>query len=363
MTHRRALATLVVSIALTMSAVPARAQAWLPPQGEGTVSILFSDMLSNTHFFGTEPVDAGRIRSESMVLDVTYGVTDRIAFSAAIPLVASEYTGNSSSPFAVPHPQPLYPGVNPLDNGRYHTVLQDFRFSARYNLVKKRGFALTPFVGSIVPSHDYEIFAHAAAGRHLEELQFGVSAAKVFESVLPGVFVQANYSYGIVQHVLDISHNRSMLSAEAGYFVTPRVRVIGLSSGQITHGGIDASAGLCDGWRRRRLRDEREDRSVRLARACACGGAAQFPSDRPQRDGRVDVELLHAARKRSGDREHRRVAGPMRLRERHEVEPCGMSLRSWDGSWCYLPVRSSRRSMPPRPRRTPSGRSKRRRES
>jgi hypothetical protein len=244
MTPRRVLATLAVPIALAMSARPVRAQAWLPPQGDGTVSVLFSDVLSNNHFFGTQPVDAGRVRSESMIVDVTYGVTDRIAISATIPLVASEYTGNSFSPFAIPHPQPLYPGVNPLDNGSYHAVLQDFRFSARYNVVKKRGFALTPFVGSIVPSHDYTIFAHAAAGRNLNELQFGVSAAKVFESVLPGVFVQASYSYGIVQQVLDISHNRSMLSAEAGYFVTPRVRVIGLSSGQITHGGIDASPEL-----------------------------------------------------------------------------------------------------------------------
>ncbi len=244
MTPRRTLATLTVPIALAASAGPARAQAWLPPQGEGTVSILFSDVLVNNHFFGTQPVDAGRIRSESMVVDATYGVTDRIAISAAIPLVASEYTGNSASPFAVPHPQPLYPGVNPLDNGSYHAVLQDFRFGARYNLVKTRGFALTPFVGSIVPSHGYEVFAHAAAGRDLKEVQFGASAAKVFESVLPGVFVQATYAYGIVQQVLDISHNRSMLSAEAGYFVTPQLRVIGLSSGQVTHGGIDASANL-----------------------------------------------------------------------------------------------------------------------
>lgn len=244
MTLRSALATLAVPVALAMSAVPARAQAWLPPQGEGTVSILFSDVLANNHFFGTQPVDAGRVRSESMVVDVTYGVTDRLAISAAIPLVASEYTGNSSSPFAVPHPQPLYPGVNPLDDGSYHAVLQDFRLSARYNVVKKRGFALTPFVGSIVPSHDYAIFAHAAAGRHLNELQFGVSAAKLFESVLPGVFVQASYSYGVVQQVLELSHNRSMWSAEAGYFVTPKLRLIGLSSGQMTHGGIDASAEL-----------------------------------------------------------------------------------------------------------------------
>jgi len=240
MTPRSVLATLTVPVALAMSAVPARAQAWLPPRGEGTVSILFSDVLVNTHFFGTQPFDGGRIRSESVLVDATYGVTDRFAFSVALPFVASEYTGNNSSPYAIPHPQPLYPGVNPLDNGSYHTVVQDFRFGARYTLVKKRGFALTPFVGSLVPSHGYDTFAHAAAGRDLNELQFGVSAAKVFEA-LPGVFVQASYSYGIVQRVIDISHNRSMVSAEAGYFVTPRVRVIGLGSGQITHGGVDAT--------------------------------------------------------------------------------------------------------------------------
>ncbi len=243
MTPRSVLATFAVSIVLSMSAVPAGAQAWLPAQGEGTVSVLFSDVQANNHFFGTEPVDAGRVHSKSMVFDVTYGLTDRFAFSVAIPLVASEYTGNTSSPFAVPHPQPLYPGVNPLDDGSYHAVWQDFRFNARYNVVKKRGFALTPFVGSIVPSHAYEIFAHAAAGRDLNELQFGVAAAKVFESV-PGLFVQATYSYGIVQQVLDIAHNRSSLGAEVGYFVTPKARVIGLASGQITHGGIDATPEL-----------------------------------------------------------------------------------------------------------------------
>jgi len=241
MRARSAFATLAVPIALAVSAVPVRAQAWLPPQGEGTVSILFSDVLSTTHFFGTQPADAGRIRAESVVVDLTYGVTDRFAFSVALPFVTSQYTGNSSSPFAIPHPQPLFPTVNPLDDGSYHTVVQDFRFGARYNLVKKRGFALAPFVGSVIRSHNYDVFAHAAAGRNLNELQFGVSAAKVFESALPGVFLQASYSYGIVQQVLDISHNRSMVSAEAGYFVTPKFRVIALSSGQVTHGGIDAS--------------------------------------------------------------------------------------------------------------------------
>jgi hypothetical protein len=244
MTFRGALATLTVPVALAFSVTPAHAQAWLPPQGEGSVSFLFSDALVNNHFFGTQVVDAGRIRSETIVGDVTYGVTDRIAINASIPVVSSKYTGDSLSPFAAPHPQPLYPGVNPLDDGRYHAELQDFHFGLRYNLVKQRGFALTPFVGSIVPSHDYEIFAHAAPGRNLNELQVGASVAKVFDARLPGVFVQASYSYGIVQQVLDISHNRSMLSAELGYFATPKVRLLALSAGQVTHGGIDASPEL-----------------------------------------------------------------------------------------------------------------------
>jgi hypothetical protein len=244
MTFRSALVTFSVPIALALSTAPARAQAWLPPQGEGSVSFLFSDILAKNHFFGTQAVDAGRVRSETILADVTYGLTDRVAITASIPVVASKYTGNNISPFAAPHPQPLYPGVNPLDDGSYHAEWQDFRFGLRYNLLKRRGFALTPFVGSIVPSHGYEIFAHAAPGRDLNELQIGASAAKVFEAGLPGVFVQASYSYGIVQQVLDISHNRSMLNAEIGYFVTPKVRVIGLSGGQITHGGIDQSPAL-----------------------------------------------------------------------------------------------------------------------
>ena len=126
MTFRSALATLTVAVALAFSVTPAHAQAWLPPQGEGSVSFLFSDVLVNNHFFGTQPVDAGRIRSETIVGDVTYGVTDRIAINLSIPVVSSKFTGDSLSPFAAPHPQPLYPGVNPLDDGRYHGEVDHF---------------------------------------------------------------------------------------------------------------------------------------------------------------------------------------------------------------------------------------------
>jgi hypothetical protein len=229
----RIAAAALVPLIMTVSAPPARAQAWLPPQGEGTVSVLFSDVFAKYHYLPTTPLDFGHIRTETLLVDVTYGLTDKVAVTVGIPWVASKYTG------AFPHPLADLTGVTPLDDGGYHQTFQDFRFDVRYNVTKK-GLVLTPFIGSIVPSHDYTYFAHTAPGRDLNELQLGVSAARMLDALVPGLFLQGSYLYGVTEKVLDIPHNRSNMSLEVGYFVTPRVRLLGLSTGQLTHGGVDA---------------------------------------------------------------------------------------------------------------------------
>jgi hypothetical protein len=235
-----ALTTVVVATIVAACASPARAQAYLPAKGEGSVSFVFQDMGVTYHFLPTTSVDRGSIRGETFLVDVTYGLTDKLAVSFGIPWVASKYTG------ATPHPLvdssgeiPVLYGANPIDNGTYHGTFQDFRFDIRYNLLTKKGLALTPFVGSITPSHDYTYFAHAAPGRHLNELQVGLSVAKLLDNFVPGLFVQGRYGYGFTQQILDISHNRSVMDVEVGYFLTPRLRLMGLSTGQLTHGGVD----------------------------------------------------------------------------------------------------------------------------
>jgi hypothetical protein len=248
MTVRTAFAAFAVPVALVVSAAPARAQAYVPEQGEGTVSVLYQNTFVTKHYLTTTAYDAGQIRSHTMLVDLTYGLTDKVALSVSIPWVASKWTGSgivdpANYIVAVPHPLPLAGPVT-LDDGAYHDTFQDFRFGLRYNLVKARGFALTPFVGSILPSHAYTTFAHAAPGRDLRELNIGVSAARMLDSWVPGLFVQASYSYGFTQQVLDIAHNRSIVDVEAGYFVTPKLRLIGLGSGQITHGGIDVTVDI-----------------------------------------------------------------------------------------------------------------------
>jgi hypothetical protein len=211
---------------LVWPAAPAAAQAFLPSQGEGTVSVLYQNTLVDRHLLSDgSRLDAGQIKADGVFVDVTYGVTDKAAISVNVPFLSAKYTGTR------PH------AGSPLDDGRYHSALQDFRVDLRYKL-GTGSFAITPFVGTILPSHDYQYYGHGAVGRNLKELQIGVAAARVLDPLIPGAFVQARYAYGFEEKLLDVSHNRSVMDVEVGYFVNPRLRLFTLATGQITHGGI-----------------------------------------------------------------------------------------------------------------------------
>jgi len=240
MTSRTALMLVTVPVVLAASSSIAGAQAWLPARGDGAVSIVYQDLFDKYHQTpGIGKVDNGPTTSRSMLVDVTYGLTDKIAISFGIPWVAAKYVGPSPHPLAdLSGPTPRFYGATPLDDGTYHGTFQDLRFDIRYNLTKK-GMVLTPFVGTSTPSHEYVTLAHAAPGQRLKQLQIGVSGAKILDNVVPGLFVQGRYAYGFTEKALDISHNRSNIDLEVGYFVTPKLRMMALGAGQLTHGGID----------------------------------------------------------------------------------------------------------------------------
>jgi hypothetical protein len=206
---------------------PASAQAFLPSQGEGSVSVLYQSTLVDRHLLSDgSRVDAGQVKANGVLLDFTYGLTDHAAISVNVPFLAAKYSGSK------PHPG------STLDDGSYHSALQDVRFDLRYKL-GTGSVAITPFIGTILPSHDYAYYGHGAVGRDLKELQVGVSAARVLDPLIPGAFLQARYAYGFAERVIDVSHNRSIIDAELGYFVNPRVRAFGIATTQITHGGIE----------------------------------------------------------------------------------------------------------------------------
>ena len=202
-------ASSVCGLALQAAAVPAvHAQAWVPPKGEGSVSILYQDLFVEDHLRanGTRE-DRGQVRSQGLLFDVTYGVTDRLALSLVVPAVRARYTGKA------PHP-------NRQDNGDVHRGFQDVRLGVRYNLVQGP-VTITPFVGANMPSHAYQTFAHAAFGRRVRELEVGVYVGRIVSPRLPNAFAQARYSYSFAERIVGIHHDRSTLDVELGYCLPP----------------------------------------------------------------------------------------------------------------------------------------------
>ncbi|HTH02743.1 MAG TPA: hypothetical protein VL882_20865 [Vicinamibacterales bacterium] len=225
--HGRVVGVISAAVSIVLGSIRVvSAQAWVPQQGEGSVSLAAQQLNVKKHLAGTIAKDAGHINTGVLLADVTYGLTDKFAVDLAIPFVVTKYSGTS------PHPNTT------IDDGTYHNSFTDFRMSVRYNLTRK-GAVITPYVGSVVPSHDYAYYGHAAFGEQLNELQVGTFVAKLFTSGVPGMFVSSRIAYGFVEKVQDLSHNRSMADLEAGYFVTPSFRAFGMINGQRTHGGVD----------------------------------------------------------------------------------------------------------------------------
>ena len=217
------------------NATDASAQAWLPPKGEGAVSVLYQNLFTREHFLaGGGRIDRGHIQSNNLLFDVTYGLTDKMAVTLAAPFIRTRYTGSN------PHPRP----EDLL--GEANRGFQNLRFGLRYNIVDNPVITITPFVGTSVPSHSYEYFAHAALGTRVRELEVGSYIARTLGPALPRAFVQARYGYSFAQEIENIHHDRSNLDIEIGYIITPAIRVFAVSAGQKTHGGIDTPDA---GWR------------------------------------------------------------------------------------------------------------------
>jgi hypothetical protein len=209
---------------VAVTSASAQAQSWLPAKGEGTVSVLFSNALSTDHYLPNVAYDFGHIDSNTLLFDVTYGLTDRVAVTVGLPVVTSRYRGN------FPH-RPIT-----LDDGNWHTTAQDFSFRVRYNAFRGP-VTITPFVGTGLPANDYEFYAHAAPGRQLKEVVTGVSVGRLFAEL--GLVLQGSYGMNFSQEALDVDRRFSTASLEAAYFITPAVRVMATTAGRIGHTGIN----------------------------------------------------------------------------------------------------------------------------
>jgi opacity protein-like surface antigen len=227
---RNASVLLLSGVLAVCCASPALAQAWLPPKGEAWFSAGYGNIFSTKHYFGTvnpgegSTIDVGHTRGNSIAFQLGYALSDRFSFSVGLPYEIYKYYGPA------PHP-------TVQDDGQYHGTWQDYHFNLAYQLVRGNA-AVAPFVTVVIPSHDYEFFAHAAPGKDLREYRLGLAAGSRLDRLLADSYVEAGYSYAFVEKVQGVHHDRGDFGLELGYFLTPEMRARVLGSGYYTHGGL-----------------------------------------------------------------------------------------------------------------------------
>lgn len=241
----------VLYLHLTLPAI-VFAQAWTPPQGDGTVSLSYQTLSFKGHFDPAGHKErAGASRALLAILELEYGLTDKMALDFRLPYVASRYTDTRPSSaelrglFDAVQQQVKGNTLKFLDDGTYTATFQDFRVGLRYNLLT-HPLVLTPFVEVTIPSHDYQIVGESAPGRNLRELQIGANAGRRLNPILPKLYVQGRYAYAFVQRSLGVPLNRSNADLELGYIFNRSFSFRALGSWQRTHGGLrfDPHGGL-----------------------------------------------------------------------------------------------------------------------
>jgi hypothetical protein len=238
----------LVAAVLHAAAVPALAQPWVPPPGQGTVSVTYQNYYVKGHWVGPQGVktDNGGTHSKSLAAQADLGLPGSFGLTVGLPFIASKYTG--SSVYFV-NGQKTTPG--PLDDGFYHGAFQDLRVEGR-RMIEFGRVAVAPLAGITIPTHEYVTQGEAVPGRHRTEFQIGASAgidvSRWFPSWLPLNYVHGHYDLAAAEKIDGLAAVRSHIDVETGAGVTRRLGLNGLASWQIRNKGPTQQELIDHGW-------------------------------------------------------------------------------------------------------------------
>ena len=218
----------VVLVLALACPVQAAAQAWVTPDGEGSVSVLHQFVTSGVHLDrdGKPNRELGRETMHIVFLDTSLGITDRLDIGGSLVWLATKWEGHHGDRHG------------PLDTGEYHGTVQDGRIALRYQL--GRGpIAVAPFVAFGSPLARYETRGHSAFGRKLRELQLGASVGRDLP-FMPGGYASASVAYAFAQGVEDVPFDLDRINGdfEAGSAVGRRVSLRGFGAWQVMRDGL-----------------------------------------------------------------------------------------------------------------------------
>jgi hypothetical protein len=230
--NRTCRSVFLLAVAGFLASIPARvaAQAFTPPRGVGAVTLLFQyyDDTGRRFTDGTR-ASVGQTETVSILLEASYGITDRFVASLGLPYIFARYRDG-------PPPDPI-PYV-PSDSCHcWNSSFQDFVLSAGYRL-GDGPWAVTPQIRYVQPSHDYNYQGEAVVGFDRREFAVGLAAGWRLVGLLPRAVLEAAYAYSFVERFLGIPNNRSNGVIQIGYNATRRLFLYVNGTWQVTHGGL-----------------------------------------------------------------------------------------------------------------------------
>lgn len=157
-------------VAIAAAPRDAHAQAWVGDPGSLGLGLDYNFAKSDKVVGNDAEFDNAGTTTQQLTASVEYTPISRLAFSAALPMVALKFNGDQA---LFPHP-----GGGEYDDGKTHMTLTDLRVGARYQVLEG-AIALSPHVAVSVPVADYESYGNTVAGRHLKQLHLGVGAGYV----------------------------------------------------------------------------------------------------------------------------------------------------------------------------------------
>lgn len=220
-------------------------QAWVGPASSLSAALDYTYAPSDRVVEAEPPPGPGvdDISNHSVALSAEYTPIERLGLQATIPIITTHW--------AIPEGESMAPGIiaphGRYDDGKYHTVLQDFRFVARYLALDHEYIAISPHVGFSVPMTNYETIGFAGAGRGLKQLHLGASLGTFFvDGPLQNLYLHFMYEFSLVEgyetgfaETEEVGQNRSDFKGLVGYYILDNLEVNIGADMRMPHGGFE----------------------------------------------------------------------------------------------------------------------------
>lgn len=158
------------------------------------------------------------IRTHLIDFAASYRIKERWTVHAGLPVISRESTPTGShNPLNLVPPQP---DSDFVDDGHYHTYLQDLRLGASYRVLDEP-VSLEPYLEYGIPASDYPFFAASTVGRHVQTIEAGTTVA--YRPPFLQWYFSLRAGYQMADKVLGYDIDAVRITADAAYFVSPRL--------------------------------------------------------------------------------------------------------------------------------------------